>query len=917
MSAYILAAVALVWSILAVSKEESLEQAKQALAKGETKTAVIYLKNLLKANPKQAEGRWLLGEAYLRLGEAAGAVKELEKAKELGVAPERLAVPLARAYLLQGQAQKLLAEIQPQPTMAVELQAEIIALRGMAQLHLDDREAARQAFRRALELSNHPEGHLGLARLALLENQPQVAGQEAEQVLEANPDHLDAWLVLAESKRLQGDLSGAEKAFSEALARRPREVRALSGRAAVRLAQNQLEAARQDIQQAEKLAPELPLVQYLKGLLAFQGNDPAGAEEALLKVLSAVPNHLPSRLLLGVIAYRKNELAVAEEYLTAVHRKLPDHLPVVKLLAAVKLKQNRAEEAIRLLEPYREKLSQDPQFLALLGSAYLKNRQLDQGTELLTEAMRLAPEAAAIRTQLALGKMASGELEGAVEQLEQAIAQDPKLVQAEVMLVLARLQQKQYDLALAAAQKLAQNLPDHPLPSNLIAAVYLAKGEIDRAEAQWQATLQKHPEEVAAALNLAKLKFRQGQLEEAERYYQKVLDKQPGHAAALIGLAQIAEARQDYEAMVRRLEEARSRHPEVIEPAWMLAKYYLAKGEALKALEAVHGIAERHPDDPRVLQALGQAQLLAGEAANAVATSQKLVSLSPQDPASHYLLGSALAANGDEAAALKALEAALKLKPDYLPAAGERIRLLLKHQRDEEALAEAKKLQGLLPQQPVGYVWEGEIALQQNRYDHALAAYRRAHELQGASLTAQRLYQLYRRQGKAAQAAEILKDWLGKSPQDLGSWLVLALGYQADGLREQAILAYEKALALQPDHPVILNNLAWLYQEVGNPKALVLAERLLELGKDHPEMLDTVGWIYTQQGKFQAGLTVLQEAAVKAPHLPAVQLHLAEAWIKAGNPDQARKVLQRLLKEQANFPEREQAQKLLNTLGAD
>ncbi|MCX8048432.1 MAG: PEP-CTERM system TPR-repeat protein PrsT [Methylohalobius sp.] len=905
----------LLWSAFAVGGPESyLEEAKQYLARGEAKAAVIQLKNLLKDNPNHLEGRLLLGEAYLRLGEGAGAVKELEKAKELGMAPERLAVPLAKAYLLQGEAKEAL-KIELTDDAPTNLRADLSALHGMAQLLLGENAAARQAFEHALTLvPENAEGRVGLARLALIEKQPEVARQEAERVLTAHPDHVEAWLVLAESRRIEGDFAGAREAFSQALKRNPKDVRALAGRAAVSLAQSQFDAAREDLRQAEQLAPHLPLVHYFKGLLAFQANELAAAEDSLLKVVSVAPNHLPSRLLLGVIAYRKNELGIAEEYLTAAYKQLPDHPPLVKLLAAVKMKQGRPKDAIALLEPQRDKLAQDPQFLALLGSAYLQDRQFDKGAEFLTEATRLAPEAAAIRAQLALGKLAAGELEGAAAQLEQAVAQDPKLVQAEVMLVLTRLQQKNYDQALEAARKLADKLPDNPLPGNLIAAAYLAKGETDKAESTWRETLTKHPDYVTAALNLAKLKFRQGDLVQAEKYYQQVLAKEAANASALIGLAQVAEARKDYPGMVRHLEEARGRNPELVEPALMLAKYYLAKREALKALEAVRAVAEKHPQDGRVLQILGQTQLAADQAASAVATFQRLVALAAQDPQSHHLLALALAANKDEDKALKALDQALALKSDYVPAASEKVGLLLRQKRYAEASAAAQKLQEALPNQPAGYLLAGEVALQQGRYDQALQAYQRAHAMESSSLTAQRLYQLYRKQGQSAKANQTLEDWLKRSPQDVGAWFMLAMGYQADGERARAIEAYEKARALAPDNLVVLNNLAWLYQEAGQTKALALAEVLLEKAKDNPEMLDTVGWIYSQQGRIKEGLTLLQEAVVKAPHIPAIHLHLAEAWVKAGNKDEARKVLTRLLKDQPEFAERARAQALLDEL---
>ncbi|XSG86211.1 MAG: XrtA/PEP-CTERM system TPR-repeat protein PrsT [Methylohalobius sp. ZOD2] len=914
----------LMWSVQVVSAEgdQYLQEAKAYLSEGQTKAAVIQLKNLLREEPQNAEGRLLLGKTYLRMGEAAGAVKELEKARQLDMEPRRWLVPLGNAYLLRGQAKKLLEEIQPQASLSPDLRAEILALRGTAQMKLGEREAAREGFTEAVQLAPESEtAHLGLARLALLEKQPQVAEREARLVLDRNPDHVDARLVVAESRRLQKDWEGATAAFSQVLERRPSEIRALSGRATVMLVQNRLDEARRDLQEARKIAGELPLVMYLQGLLEFQAGNLQAAEDALVKVASAASGHVPSRMLLGIIAYRQNELVSAEEYLSTVHRRMPNHLPTVKMLAAVKLKRKNPEAAVALLEPFRdaktaegEETARDPRLLALLGSAYLQNRQFDQGTALLSEAVRLAPEMASIRTQLALGQIAAGEGKEAIEQLEQVVAQDPDLVQADVMLALTLLQQKQYDKAQAQARKLAEKMPENPLPLNLIAATYLAKGELEKAETQWRELWNNHPDYLTAAMNLAKLKLRQGETEQAEDYYRRVLEKRPEYTQALLGLARIAEMRKDYKGLLKWLETAHTRSPEALEPSLMLSRYYLARGESLKALSLAREAVEKHPQDANAQFALGRAQLGAGQAANAAATFQKLVDRFSQNPRMHHFLGLALAAGDNDEAALAAWDEALELDQDYVPAAGNKIRLLLDKERYPQALAAARSLQTQFPDRSVGYFWEGEIAIKQKKFEQALSAYRKAHELNPTAVHARRLYQLYRQLDEPAKAHAILQAWLEASPRDAESWTMLAMGYQAEGNYDKAVKAYERAREVQPEHLLILNNLAWLYQKLDDPRALKLADQLVDKAQDHPEMLDTVGWIFTQNGKLQKGVTLLREASVRAPHLPAIRLHLAEALIQSGDGEEAKAILERLLKEQPQFPQRAHAEKLLSAL---
>ena len=116
----------------------------------------------------------------------------------------------------------------------------------------------------------------------------------------------------------------------------------------------------------------------------------------------------------------------------------------------------------------------------------------------------------------------------------------------------------------------------------------------------------------------------------------------------------------------------------------------------------------------------------------------------------------------------------------------------------------------------------------------------------------------------------------------MNSWALLALGYQQSGQQNKAIKAYEEAYVLDPKNHVIANNLAWLYQEKGDKKALDLAERVLPLAENNPQVADTVGWIFVQNGKQRRGLVLLQQAALQAPHLPEIRIHLAEALIKTG-----------------------------------
>ena len=78
------------------SDEQLLSAARQHVAKGEPKSAVIQLKNLLQQTPANGPARLMLGQLYLDTGDTLSAEKELRRALELGTNPGDVAPLLGR-----------------------------------------------------------------------------------------------------------------------------------------------------------------------------------------------------------------------------------------------------------------------------------------------------------------------------------------------------------------------------------------------------------------------------------------------------------------------------------------------------------------------------------------------------------------------------------------------------------------------------------------------------------------------------------------------------------------------------------------------------------------------------------------------------------------------------------------------------
>jgi len=162
-----------------------------------------------------------------------------------------------------------------------------------------------------------------------------------------------------------------------------------------------------------------------------------------------------------------------------------------------------------------------------------------------------------------------------------------------------------------------------------------------------------------------------------------------------------------------------------------------------------------------------------------------------------------------------------------------------------------------------------------------------------------------------------LAQWLAEHPDDVPMRMVLAGAYQGEGKHKEAAGHYEQVIKRQPNNVVALNNLAWLYQEQGNAKALDYAERAYAQAPDKPEIIDTLGWLLVQNGKTERGLVLLQEAASKAPHIPEIRYHMAVGLHKAGRDEEARKELKRVLQKNPDFADADKAKALVERLEKD
>jgi len=226
----------------------------------------------------------------------------------------------------------------------------------------------------------------------------------------------------------------------------------------------------------------------------------------------------------------------------------------------------------------------------------------------------------------------------------------------------------------------------------------------------------------------------------------------------------------------------------------------------------------------------------------------------------------------------------------------------------------AAQLQRQSVSSPTGWLVEGDVHMLGKRFDAAAKAYERAYALTRSGSTAIKLHAAMVQDGRVEEGEARLRGWLKQEPGDVSTRLYLAEAYLKSANYRKAIEEYEYLLVKQGENIVILNNLAWCYQQIKDKRAVETAERALKLKPDNPAVIDTLGWILVESGDVGRGVQLLKQATGMAPKSPEIRFHLAQGLLRAGEKNAARAELERLLVDYPKFPEHVAAMHLLGEL---
>jgi tetratricopeptide (TPR) repeat protein len=121
-------------------------------------------------------------------------------------------------------------------------------------------------------------------------------------------------------------------------------------------------------------------------------------------------------------------------------------------------------------------------------------------------------------------------------------------------------------------------------------------------------------------------------------------------------------------------------------------------------------------------------------------------------------------------------------------------------------------------------------------------------------------------------------------------WLLRGGAMEQAGDWPAAKAVLQKALAMAPDQPAVLNYLG--YAQLERHENLDEAERLIErasrLKPDDAAITDSLGWVYYQRGNLPQAIAMLERAVIGDPAEPTINEHLGDAYWTVGRRYEAR-----------------------------
>lgn len=899
------------------------DDALDRLANKEENAAIIQLRNAIKYDKNNLSAYILLSQIYLDRYDGISAERVLNRAMEQGVDPKYLSKPLAQAYMQQFKFRELIEKINLNG-LPKELRSELTLLKARAYLGMNQIEKATDIVNDLL--LNEPDNTLAKIEHAVIRSTYDI--NQAKYDLSSLPQEAeliaDYWFVSSEINRQENRPDQAIKDLDRALKIQPTNVLYLQTRASLLLDTNRLEESLGDIKSLRSTFPEdlrslmLEALYYHKTENNEQKQTALNSAYKLIEKLNflKLQDDIYNLMLIANIYQLGGSLDEAENLLKRYLELKKQDLKAYHLLASIQLAKNQPSLAKLTLEKGL-KVQNNLSLLMLLAEAEMKQNNFNAAADIFSKIAQANPTIANIKQRLAFAKLAEGNQEDAIKLLKELITENKENINNKLLLAKIYLGVSEFAQTINLCKEIIAKNPELIAPYHLLGNAYLAINNLDEAKRVLSISLQISPDFVPSLFNLASIDIKENDTESGIKKLHQILKIDPANDLAMNQLANIYSIQGNTIQEVEWREKALHIRPDIDSGLRLIELYHL-NNQTFHAEQTLRTLLHLNPENLKLLAAQAHLSLKASNPEKAKSTYNLMARIALETNSIQDVLNIVKLQRtaGDTVGASKTLQKALSSTPNDIRLIAASAEIDISKNNYREALKKADQIIKLDPDSPLGYLLAGDSESLLENPKSAIKWYSRGiKQAPSYEPLALAYYRGLKTNENQTKATEFLENWLTQYQQySFNALQALAAGYANLGQFKQSIDINEKLLQSSPDNPAILNNLALLYLETNDSRALSFAEKAYQAQPDSYPILDTLGWILTQTGKPEKGIAYLRNASARSFNSPDIQYHYAVALSMTGDKKQAADILRKLIGSGKVFREKDQAISLLKEI---
>lgn len=814
-------------------------------------------------------------------------------------------------------------------------------------------EHALRPLLRACELdTNNTEFHEKLGLLYLSGGQTKQARDEANFVLDRQPENEEAPLLLADASPTPTEAEAARQRLQRLVVPGARHAAIDVALGNMAFRDHDLKAAAVAYQNARSANPKFgPLHSSLAIYYWFQKDLPH-AEEEFRAAVAAAPLRAQARLRYAEFQLRNGQPAAAKAMLEELMQKAPDYLPGNIALAQLAASETNFDGAIVYLNKALARDPEDYEALLLDGQYLMAQGNLPAAVAKYEKLTHDYPKADVPLYNLAMAYKAQKETSKAMASLNQALAVNPRFVEAALELAQMKISAGDYNSAVISLRALLKQRPQFAPAQIMMAEAYQGQGKFDDAAGVYQGLEKAYPTNVQIPLLLGNLFQQENHNGEAREQFSKALSLTPTYLPALEKLVDLDLQEQRYSTALDRVQNYMAKNPKVSEASLLSAKIYLAQGDLKQAASVLDKLIAAQPESIQAYVMLGNAYLEAKDTRRGLEVTHKLLAKYPDQPGGLMLLANFSDEAKDYKTAEQAYEKVIAKNPENGAALNNLAYIYSEHGQVDRGYELARKARELAPRNPKVADTLGWICYKRGDYEQALSLLQEA----GTALPGEADIQLHLGMASymigdedharlslqfAAQSKEdfpdkelanrslailaidpksagflarnTLEKRIAERPGDIVALSRLAAIYLRENKTDKAISAYETALQHNPKNIRVLVELAQIHStRVGEQaKALELAKAAYKLAPDDAEVSHVLGRLAYTTGDDKQSYDLLKKAARNRPTDAELQFDLAEAAYSEGRVDEAEEGMRNALQGGAAFSRAIEAKRFL------